>query len=26
MDREQGDEVMVTAPAGELKYKIVKVK
>ncbi|MFH0834451.1 MAG: transcription elongation factor GreA [Patescibacteria group bacterium] len=25
IDREQGDEVMVAAPAGELKYKIVKV-
>ncbi|MCF7846224.1 MAG: transcription elongation factor GreA [Candidatus Peribacteraceae bacterium] len=25
MDKEQGEEVMVTAPAGELKYKIVKV-
>ena len=25
VDREQGDEVVVAAPAGELKYKIVKV-
>jgi transcription elongation factor GreA len=25
IDREQGEEVSVTAPAGELKYKIVKV-